>query len=295
MTSDMEPGECLQFFGYSIAYFDTGIYGMLVTRPESWKRIRAFLMDHNLLLGVSDTNILELSDAGRLHRDLARFLLQVPSAMLQPTNQIIEDEVHTYLNGTTVNPVFGPITSLIFESNDPLGDLVRLLRDKGIRGLRSSMVQQKPAFEKRIHDTRENFEPLVCPDRYTEADGPFYAFGLIFLQILCQDWPACAARIKKELETAPVKDPAILSQFRGLWLSSLAQFYRYYLHCREPSGNDYGDFLHVLPIAYSRLAVVENDLSEDLRHIKRNDAVLQHTEVCNIEFLRQLTGLPLGQ
>ena len=123
----MEPSEHLQFFGYSIAYFDTNIYGMLIKQPESWKPLRALLIDHNLLLAVSDTNILELSDAAGLHRDLACFLLQVPSAMLQPTNQIIEDEVQAYLNGTTVNPVFGPITSLILESNDPLGALENLI------------------------------------------------------------------------------------------------------------------------------------------------------------------------
>lgn len=296
MRGAMEHSGSLAFFGYHLAYFDTNIYGMLIEQPESWARICAFLTDRSLLLAISDTNILELSDAFGLHEGLARFLLQVPSALLKPTNQIIEEEAHAYLSNTTVNPVYGPIAYLVRESSDPVRYLLEdLLQDEGICGLRSSMVEQKPKFERRIHDTHDNFRPLVCPDRYTEADGPFYAFQLIFLQILCQDYPTCAQAVRGELEATSSKGPMVLSQFRGLWLSSLAQFYRYYLHRRQPTGNDYGDFLHVLPIAYCRLAVVENDLSDDLKHIKRNDTVLEHSEIWNIKSLREVTSLPLGR
>jgi hypothetical protein len=296
MASGIQQGNNLEFFGYHIAYFDTNVYGLLVERPDSWAVIRTLLTDRNLLLGVSDTNVLELSDAPRLHQGLARFLLQVPSALLKPTNSIIDEEVEAYLADTAVNPVYGPVASLILEMDDPVQFLLdELFQDEGICGLRASMVDWKPEFESRIRDRHQNFQPLVCPDRYTEADAPYYAYALIFLQVLCSEYPECARTVKQEMGAMSDKSPAILSRMRGLWLSSLVQFYRYYLHRREPGGTDYGDLLQVLPIAYCCLAVVENDLSNQLKHIKRHDSVLNQCEIWNLETLREATGLSVGR
>jgi len=130
-------------------------------------------------------------------------------------------------------------------------------------------------------------------DNYTEADGPYYAFQLIWLQILCQDYPRCATKIKEEMGTNWKPLPFLAPQFRGLWLFALAQFYRYHLHHRKPTGNDYGDLIQAVSIPYCHIAVVERDLSEDLSHIKGNDSVLQHTEIYDLGFLRELTGSSL--
>jgi hypothetical protein len=289
----MESDHLLEFYGYSLAYFDTNIYGSLVQNPASWIPVRNFLLDGNYLLAVSDVNVLELSSAPGLHRDLARFLLQVPSTWFKPATKIMEEEVQAYLSGGEVNPVVGPITSLILESDDPVGALETFLRREVVTETRSTMVQRKAAFERRIVETRENFQPVVHPDRYTEADAPYYAFQLVWSQILCQDWPKCAARIRDELETPPKTPLTLPSQFRGFWLFALSQFYRYYLHQCKPTGNDYGDLIQAVSIPYCRFVVVEKDLSEDLSHIKGNDPVLQYTEIHNLGFLRKLTGLSL--
>lgn len=295
MKPHSERSSQLESHGYSIAYLDTNIYGALIEQPGSWKALRAFLLHNKLLLGVSDTNVLELSSAPRLHIDLARFLLQVPSALLKPATQIMEEEVKAYLNETEVDPLVGPVATLIMESDDPIGTLVQwLFQEESIMSLRAKMMDQKPAFEKRIRETRENFQPVVDPEKYTEADGPYYAFQLTWLQILCKDWPMCARRIKGELQANEKMEPILPPQFRGLWLFALAQFYRYYLHPGKPEGNDYGDFLQVVPVPYCRIAVVEKKLSDELKHIKRDDPVLQHTEIHSLKFLRELTGLPLG-
>ncbi|MDY6876174.1 MAG: hypothetical protein SWK90_08245 [Chloroflexota bacterium] len=292
---DMRTKGRPEFYGYSIAYFDTNVYISLTKKPGSWKSLQEFLCENNLLLGVSDTNVLELSLSPDLHADLARFLLQVPSALLKPAAQIMEDEVKAYLRDTEVNPLVGPITPLVLESDNPVGTLVEsLFQRELITSIRSAMIEQKPAFEKRIQDTRENFLPIVNPERYTENDGPYYAFQLVWLQILCNDWPICARRIKEKIEGSQEMRPTLPPHFKGLRLFALAQFYRYHLHRKAPEGNDYGDFLQVVPIPYCRVAVVEETLSNELRHIRRHDPVLQHTEVHKLDFLRELTGLDLG-
>jgi hypothetical protein len=296
MVLNIEPCPELEFFGYSIAYFDTNIYRMLAERSDSWSPVREFLFGHNLVLAMSDVNVLELSDVSELHSDLARFLLGVPSALLKTANQIIEEEVQGYLSGATVNPLLGPISSLILESSDPVGFLLeRLFGDTAVRARRAEMRRGKQMFETRIGDTYENFPPVVCSDRYTEGDAEFYAFAQIYLQTLCKDWPECARAVSKELDPASGKVPATaMARFRGRWLFSLVQFYRYYLHRREPDGNDYGDFIQVLPIAYCRLAVVENELCNELNHIRSGGKALHHTSIRNVEWLRGLTGVPLG-
>jgi len=278
--------------GYSIAYFDTNIYGILVQRPESWQSICTYLQDNGLLLGVSDVNVLELSSAPGLHRDLARFLLQIPSAWFKPATRLMSEEVQAYLDGGQVTPVVGPISSLVLESDDPVAYLEAFLRREVVVNTRSTMVRRKDEFERRIRETMDNFEP-VTGDTYSEADGPYYAFQLIWLQILCEDYPECAARVKNEMGIDWRPLPSIAPQLRGLWLFALAQFYRYYLHRRRPTGTDYGDLIQTVSIPYCRVAVVERELSQDLSHIKGNDSVLQHTEIHDLGFLRELTGLSL--
>ncbi|HEC35594.1 MAG TPA: hypothetical protein ENI39_03565 [Anaerolineae bacterium] len=289
----MESSSPLSFYGYSVAYFDTNVYGTLVQQPDSWRPISDYLLENNLLLGVSDVNVLELSSAPGLHRDLARFLLRVPSALFKPASRIMAEEVEGYLNGEEVNPLLGPIASLPLESDHPVGYLEAFLRREVVTTTRSVMEQRKEEFEKRILETLENFDPVVG-DNYTEADGPYYAFQLIWLQILCQDHPRCAARIRDEMGSGWQPHlPSVAPQFRGLWLFALAQFYRYYLHRRKPAGNDYGDLIQAVSVPYCSVAILERGLSEDLSHIKGNDPVLRHTAVHDLGFLRELIGLPL--
>jgi hypothetical protein len=153
------------------------------------------------------------------------------------------------------------------------------------------MLLNKPAFEKRIKSVKNNFRPIKHADEFTEDDGAYYAFQLVFLQILCRDWPRCAKKIKQELGIG--NPPHLPKQFRGHWLFALAQFYRYYLHRRRPAGNDYGDFIQVVPIAYCRLAVVEKNLQQELQHIQKNEPMLNQTEIYGLDFVRNLTGVEL--
>ncbi len=296
MTELSLPNGAPKFFGYSLVYFDTNIYSILVRHPESWKPLRDFMIDRNLLLGVSAMNVLELSDVTNLHEDLARFLLQIPSALLKPANRIIDEEPQACLQAHTVNPLLrGALPVLTLQSDDPTQDLrEQLFQHPIVRQRRAEIVQGKPAFVERIRSTHDNFLPIVEPDRYTEADGPLYALQLLITQILPKSGPAYAKLVLQALKTDSEKAIAMLRKLQGLWLFSLAQFYRYYLHRRKPSGNDYGDFQHVVPIPYCQIAIVENSLAQELQHIKREDPVLSHTNVYTAQFLRQLTGLPLN-
>lgn len=294
MTLDIQPYPELEFHGYSLAYFDTNIYRMLAGCPESWSPVRELLLDHNLVLGVSDANVLELSDVTEQHSDLARFLLGMPSALFKTTLQIMSEETQAYLEAEAVNPLLGPLCSLQFERDDPVAfTLERLFGDANVRAKRAEMTRNKPLFLKRIRDTYENFEPVVSED-YTEEDAPYYAFQQIYLQFLCTEWPECARAVHQEMRPVSEADPTVLSRLRGFWPFSLVQFYRYYLHDTRPHGNDYGDFLQVVPIAYCRLAVVENDLCNELNHMRRAGVALRHTEVRNVRWLRDLTGLRLA-
>ena len=215
---------------------------------------------------------------------------------MDSTQQIIEDEIESCLNGTKVNPVCAPITPLILESEDPIKDLDSLLfRTEVVVELRTQMIKQKPEFEARIHTTLENFDPIVDPERYTEADAPYFAFQLILLQILCKDHPAFAEQVLQEMKRSSRTPFHMLSRLTGLWTSTLAQYYRYYLFGRTPSGNDYGDLIQVIPIPYCRYAIVENDLHDELNRLKRTEAVLRDTEIRNLKFLRELTSLPLRE
>jgi hypothetical protein len=274
---------------YSLAYFDTNIYRALVSQPKSWQTIQDFLSSENLVLAMSDMNVWELSDVTNLHRRLAEFMLCRPFRLFKPATRIIDEEVHAALAGKQIIPFMG---TLAVESDDPVAELALCFQNEVIQEARTTMLDRKAAYEKRIRGTRENFGPIAVKDRFSEADGPYYASRLIWQTVLT-DWPETSADLERVFGVTQVP-PTPPPQFRGLWLFALTQFYRYYLHRRRPNGNDFGDIFQTVPIAYCRLAVVENILCEDLSHLKRNDPILQDTEIHNLEFLRRLTGLSLG-
>lgn len=75
--------------------------------------------------------------------------------------------------------------------------------------------------------------------------------------------------------------------FASVRLFALVLFYKYYLGGREPSrASDFGDLAHLFAIPYCPCAIMERDLANTLRQIKRHDDVLRTTEIYDIDFFR---------
>ncbi len=49
--------------------------------------------------------------------------------------------------------------------------------------------------------------------------------------------------------------------------------------------SDFGDLFHLFALPYCEEAVLERDLAETLRQIKRNHSILNSVEIGNIEYL----------
>ena len=74
---------------------------------------------------------------------------------------------------------------------------------------------------------------------------------------------------------------------KSVRLYALVLYYKYYLRNVEPKRpSDFGDLFHLYALPYCALAVVERDLANVLAQIKRNDAVLEATEIRDIDFIR---------
>jgi len=225
-----------------------------------------------------------------VHPDLARLMLYMPSVLLKPYSNLMEEEVNAYLSDRAPDPVFCAVPPLVLEVENPIEMLRQLLfENKGIRRKRTEMINLKDKFVRRIQNTHDNFSPQDG-SRFSVEDASHYARLLILSQILETDWPGCAQAVEKELKKG-IDTIGVLKQLNGIFLYSLVQYCRYYLCNREPDGNDYGDIWQTLSIPYCQYAIVEKDLHDELNQLKRYGVVLSNTEIRTIKFLRELAGI----
>lgn len=267
-----------------VVYFDTNVYGMVAEAPDCWNAIRSYLLDNDLFLGLSEGDILELHDAHRLRAELAQFLCSVPSVLIKLADTIVAEEVAAYPKGRTESLVLGPISGEMLQP-----DCVHLVKSffdrKRISNARSQQRQGMPTFKQRAQNIARCCDELGL---HTEDDAAIYA-PVIVAQWLGKNHADFLTGFRGRVD-----------QFRGdlfksLWLFGLVQYYVYRLHKRRPLDTDFGDLHHVFSLPYCQLVVMEKYLCQVLNHIKRNDKVLANVEIRDIDFVRDLTGLPLGR
>jgi len=75
--------------------------------------------------------------------------------------------------------------------------------------------------------------------------------------------------------------------FRSAQIMSYVVFYKYYMAGHEPKPpNDFGDAFHLHPLPYCKLALMERNMCEVLRQIKKRTKLLDGVVMKNIDFLK---------
>jgi hypothetical protein len=265
----------------SVAYFDTNIIGELVACPGCWDQVERFLLSNNLVLGISEATLLELSDAKRSHTRLAEFLHAVPSGLLKLADTVLAEEVQAYPNARSETLFHGHVLRSPSDKGT-VSILEALFQRKEILEARDKQLQDEPVFVQRASGIRKQ-----CQEHgwSTVDDAWRYAVPIV-LQYLAKNHRQFFLQFRgRELELRP-------EAFKSMWLFVLVQYYQYCIHKKKPQYTDFGDFHHVFPIPYCKIVVVEKLLCQVLRHIKLHDEVLVGVEIENIDFIRNLTGVP---
>jgi hypothetical protein len=261
-------------------YLDTNIVSRFSKDESLWPRLFDFLRNNDLTVGIGAAQISELSDARRLHRDLARFLVSVPTGIIKNWDEIITEEVHAHPERRTDSLLMYPLNAILLEENG-FERLVRFLSSKPLASARDDQLHHARRMAKRHARLKRNFPPKPSGS-YTRRQADEFAEAQV-LQWLAQTHRKFLEQFQDDVERL---HPEV---FLSIRLFGYVIFYKYYLGRREPKKlSDFGDLFHLFAIPYCELAVMERDLCDTLNQIKRNHAILESTDIQNIDFLQRL-------
>jgi hypothetical protein len=262
-------------------YCDTNILSHVAKSHELWRPLSDYLMQHDLTLGVGSGQLAELTDADRLHDQLAAMFVCLPSALIKTPDVVLSEEVAAYPNHRRNPLLLYPLNALLGERDGP-EQLRQYLGSPALRAARRGQQESARLAARRHAELKDNFPP-ARGGKYTRAQAGEFAW-IHVVQWLSEEHLSFLKQFGSDASLLQV------GTFASVRLSSLVLFYKYYLAGREPSRpSDFGDLAHLFAIPYCVMAIMERDLADTLRQIKRHDEVLAETTICDIDFFKLWT------
>lgn len=262
-------------------YLDTNIVSHFSKDESLWPRLFDFLKDNDLTVGIGAGQVAELSDARRLHTDLARFMVSVPTGIIKNWDEIIAEEVQAHPKRRTDSLLMYPLNAILLEENG-FEKLVQFLSSKPLAEARDDQLRHAGRMARRHSKLKKNFPPKPSGS-YTRRQADEFSEAQV-LQWLAQIHRGFLKQFQDDIERL------ILDVFLSIRLFGYVIFYKYYLGQREPKKlSDFGDLFHLFAIPYCEIAVMERDLCHTLNQIKRNHAILESTDIHDIDFLQKLS------
>jgi hypothetical protein len=281
VTPSRASGQDMTEYSFSrFVYFDTNIVSHFAKDESLWPKLFDFLKDNDLTMGIGAGQIAELSDAKRLHRNLVRFFVSVPTGIVKNWYQILAEEVEAHPDRRSDTLLMYPLNAILLEE-DGFEKLIRFLSSKRLTKARNDQLRHARQVAKRHDELKKNFPPKPSGS-YTQKQGDEFAQAQVF-QWLSYDHRQFLQQFQDDIKGFHPET------FLSVRLFGYVIFYKYYLGQRQPKRlSDFGDLFHLFPIPYCELAVMERDLCNILHQIKSNHTILESTDVQNIDFVRGL-------
>lgn len=258
-------------------YLDTNIISRFAKDERLWPGLLDFLSAEDLTLGIGAGQVAELSDARRLHLDVVRFFVSVPSGIMKGWDEILVEEVGAHPHRRSQSLLSYPLNAILAERNG-FENLVQFLSSERLTRARAGQLRQAEQMAQRHSELKANFPPESA-GTYARSQADEFA-ELQVLQWLAYDHRDLLERFQSHIEDLE------LEVFLSVRLFGYVIFYKYYLGARDPKRlSDFGDLFHLSAIPYCEMAVMERDLCNILSQIKRNHSILQSTAIHNIDFL----------
>lgn len=257
------------------AYFDTNIISIVAQEGDLWEPIRQDFVDRNLTLAFGPGHAAELTDASHLYDRLVAFLVSVPSAVIKNPDDLVAEEVISFPQGRVESLLSFPLNALLLEAGG-IEKFRTFLSSDSLANARADQKKHSRQMPTRHAKLKRNFPPARSGKYETHQADEFA--NLMTVQWLAGEHPQF---IRAHAQSD-------LSSFRSIRLYALVNFYKYYLGKRRPTRlSDFGDLLHLFSLPYCEVAVFERDLAEILGQIKRNHAILERTQIANLDYLHE--------
>lgn len=275
----MELKVALNFTYSNFIYLDTNILSYIARNKNIWGSLQKFLFENDLCIAISDAHFAELHDAKKLHSKLSSLLLFLPSAIVKPREDIIEEEVkaHPYIRTDSI--FLHPLIQLILEK-DGFIEVISYFRSNKLGVGRKEQLEHAEKMPEVHKKVKPNFPPTKSGE-YIKGQASDFANKITFQWLL--------ANHIEFLEDFEYRFEKLnLKIFLSIRTFAYTIFYKYYLQNREPyKPSDFGDLFHVFYIPYCKLAIIEKDLCDVLNQIKNNSDILNNVKIENIDFFKK--------
>lgn len=266
MSNNFSHSKCV--------YLDTSILSSIIEHPEWYRPLFNILFSDRLYIALSDSLLVELSQATRKHSEFDNLFILLPSAKIKNFETVIEEEVKSYPRMRTDPLLAYPITLEIGNQTIAEGlvpDEVRKAQRRQ-RFFAKNMKRQLDSVESNLPKSKEN--------EYTKEQAKLFTW-MVAVQWLTASHPAFMKKLndKKLLLKA--------EPFPSIQLYALYVYYKYYLGNKKSKElSEFGNLFHLFHFPYSKLIIVEREMFNILNKIKSHYKLLQDTEVKNIDFFK---------
>lgn len=262
-------------------YFDTGIISQVIKSmaqglADIWKPLFEFLTQNDLTLGLSGATFVEIHDADRLHSNIPKLCISVPSALLKDFQVIIAEEIQSYPSHRTETLLWRTLNDLLLKPSGP-EEILEFLSSDGLAQTRQEQLFLAKHMSPKHLELKENFPPMKS-GKYSRHQADKFTNNMV-IQWLSKSNPDFLLHNSKNFRP---------ESFLSIRLFAYVIFYKYYLGNRTPKPgrtSEFGDLGHLFYLPYCELAVMERDLCEILNQIKRHHNTLESTVIRNIDFL----------
>ncbi len=263
-----------------IAYFDTNIISHLAKNRNLWQAMLDYMDKNNIMMGISGAQLVELSDATKIHDEICCLIYNLPSVLLKEIDIVINEEVYAYPHNRKDSLISYLQTDLLMIERHKK-KLLEFLSSRRLQDSRKIQLNDASQMKRRHNYLRLNYKPSDSGN-YTRSQTDDFAWKIV-VQCLSRTHNAFLGEFANDVESFNFK------VFKSLRTIAYVIYYKYYLGKRTPIKiSDFGDLFHLAYIPYCELVIMEKDLCNILNQIKKHQNIFRSTSINDIKYFEKL-------
>jgi hypothetical protein len=263
-----------------IAFFDTNILSFLAKKERSIPRVKEYLNDNNLILGISSQHVAELQPTYPLHGKFGEIVSTLPARFLKTYDMVFNEEIVSHPDERKSTLILSADAIKASEFSD-------YLNSSALKDAREEQSRYAKMISGRVEELRSNF-PISEDGDYSVLQANDFADMFVLQHFLPNEYDTSQFLFLKSYENRV--NELNLNIFKSIRLRGYVIFYKYYINKikKVKHTSDFGDLAHIYCLPYCSLIVTERALCKTLNHIKRTQNILQETTIADIDFIRSM-------
>lgn len=256
-------------------YLDSNILRVAVEHPEWYRPFFNFLLRNFLRIALSDSLLVELSQASKKHADFNTFFTILPWGKVKSLEKVIDEEVESYPNMRSDALWFCP-ANLELDNQT----VAEWLNSDKVEENQRKQLSYIDKMKRQLNYVKSNFPPSDN-GAYTKDQAEVFAW-MVTVQWLGGSHSAFMRKLN---------DKGVLLKaeaFPSIQLYAYYVYYKYYLGNRQPKEfSEFAEMFHLFYFPYCKLIILERGMCKILNKIKSDCKVLDGVEVKNVDWFSE--------